>query len=106
MVGKSLTQKMVIKIHEMYVEREMIGNVIWVNCCHAVAPSIRAASYTESSTLASAALVISIMKGKLTQTLKMQTVILASRGSARKSGVPKPSALARVGSGLSAVATR
>ncbi len=48
---------------------------------------------------------MSIMNGKLTQTLKTQTMIWAHVGSARKSGAPSPSAAVSLGSGLSAVAT-
>ena len=44
MVGKSFTQKIVIRIHEMYVGRAMIGSVINRNACTALAPSTRAAS--------------------------------------------------------------
>ena len=45
------------------------------------------------------------MKGKLIQTLKTQTVICASNGSARNRTFPSPSAWARIGSGLCGVAT-
>ena len=45
------------------------------------------------------------MNGKLIQTLKTQTVILASRGSARNRTLPSPSASARMGIGLCGVAT-
>ena len=47
-----------------------------------------------------AALVINIMNGKLTQTLKMQTVIAARVGSARNSSSPKPKRSAQAGIGL------
>jgi hypothetical protein len=57
------------------------------------------------STEANAADVISIMNGKLTHTLKMHTVIAANVGSARNNNSPRPSARARVGTGLSGVAT-
>src|SRR5690349_17858340 len=45
------------------------------------------------------------MNGKLTHTLNTHTVIFARVGSARNSGVPRPSACARLGSGLCGVAT-
>jgi hypothetical protein len=55
------------------------------------APSIRAASYIESSTLARAAAFMSIMNGKFTQISKAQTTILARVRWARNRGVPRPS---------------
>ena len=43
-VGKSFTQKIVIRIQLMYVEREIIGNVMSVSSFHRLAPSTLAAS--------------------------------------------------------------
>ena len=43
-VGKSLTQKIVISTQLMNVVREMIGRVTPVNACQRLAPSIFAAS--------------------------------------------------------------
>src|SRR3954447_8637475 len=48
---------------------------------------------------------MSIMKGKLIQTLNTQTVRAASVGLARKSTSPNPRLLARTGIGLEEVAT-
>src|SRR3954453_7260987 len=45
------------------------------------------------------------MNGKLTHTLNTQTMTFARVGSARNSGVPRPRACARLGSGLCGVAT-
>src|SRR6478735_9323950 len=105
MVGKSLTQKIVIRSQEMYVDRAMSGRVIWLNCWKRVAPSMLAASYTVVSTEARAAEIIIIMNGKLTQTLKTITVMEARVGSARNSGVPRPRFRNRAGIRLSGVAT-
>src|SRR5690349_15223249 len=105
MVGKSLTQKIVIRIQEMYVDRAISGRVIWLNCWKRVAPSMLAASYTVVSTEASAAEIIIIMNGKLTQTLKTITVMAARLGSARNSGVPRPRLRNSEGMRLSGVAT-
>src|ERR671916_26820 len=104
-VEKSFTQKIVIRIQLMYVDREIIGKVTFVRVFHLLAPSTLAASYTLLSTDARAAAIIVIIKGKLIQTLKTQTVICASKGLARKRTLPNPNASARIGIGLWGVAT-
>jgi hypothetical protein len=104
MVGKSFTQKIVIRIQLMYVGRVRFGSVILVNCCHPLAPSTLEASYNVGSTAARADDIMTIMNGKPAQTLNKQTVTFASVGSERNSGSSNPRVWMSIGTGLSLVA--
>src|SRR6266702_2229960 len=104
MLGKSFTQKIVIRIQLTYVERAMLGSVIMVSCCHLLAPSMLEASYNVGSTAASAADIMTSMNGNPDKTMNRQRVTFAIVGSVRNSGSPSPRSWTSLGIGLSLVA--